>query len=99
MGPANFLPPSPAIEGPSLTEQGKRALVEGIFEAFYDDGPIAALASLKLSIHFGIAKNNFWDASFLLTVEVFLLTVRLVYLRWGNRKQKRPNPISGQGGP
>ena len=27
-----------------------------------------------------------WDASFLLTVEVFLLTVRLFYLRWGNRK-------------
>ena len=26
------------------------------------------------------------DASFLLTVEVFLLTVRLFYLRWGNRK-------------
>ena len=36
------------------------------------------------------------DASFLLTVEVFLLTVRLFYLRWGNRKQKGPNPISGQ---
>ena len=34
------------------------------------------------------------DASFLLTVEVFLLTVRLFYLRWGNRNQKRPNPIS-----
>ena len=34
------------------------------------------------------------DASFLLTVEVFLLTVRLFYLRWGNRKQKRPNLIS-----
>ena len=29
-----------------------------------------------------------------LTVEVFLLTVRLFYLRWANRKQKRPNPIS-----
>ena len=39
------------------------------------------------------------DASFLLTVEVFLLTVRLFYLRWGNRKQKRPNPISGRGEP
>ena len=26
------------------------------------------------------------DASFLLTIEVFLLTVRLFYLRWGNRK-------------
>ena len=26
------------------------------------------------------------DASFLLTVEVFLLTVRLYYLRWGKRK-------------
>ena len=26
------------------------------------------------------------DASFLLTVEVFLLTVRLFCLRWGNRK-------------
>ena len=39
------------------------------------------------------------DASFLLTVEVFLLTVRLFHLRWGNRKQKRPNPISGRGEP
>ena len=29
------------------------------------------------------------DASVLLTVEVFLLTVRLFYLRWGNRKQKK----------
>ena len=28
----------------------------------------------------------FLDASFLLTVEVFLLTLRLFYLRWGNRK-------------
>ena len=27
-----------------------------------------------------------WDASSLLTVEVFLLTVHLVYLWWGNRK-------------
>ena len=36
---------------------------------------------------------------FLLTVEVFLLTVRLFYLRWGNRKQRRPNPISGRGEP
>ena len=27
-----------------------------------------------------------WDASVLLTVDVFLLTVRLSYLRWGNRK-------------
>ena len=36
------------------------------------------------------------DVSFLLPVEVFLLTVRPFYLRWGNRKQKRPNPISGQ---
>ena len=26
------------------------------------------------------------DVSSLLTVEVFLLTVRLFYLRWGNRK-------------
>ena len=26
------------------------------------------------------------DASFLLTVEVFLLTVRRFYLQWGNRK-------------
>ena len=34
------------------------------------------------------------DASFLLTVEVFLLTVRLFYLRWGNRKLKRPNRFS-----
>ena len=54
----------------------------------------------------GLAENTFCitlqysqDASFLLTVEVFLLTVRLFYLRWGNRKQKRPNPISGQGEP
>ena len=39
------------------------------------------------------------DASFLLTIGVFLLTVRLFYLQWGNRKQKRPNPISGQGDP
>ena len=39
------------------------------------------------------------DASFLLTVEAFLLTVRLFYLRWGNREQNRPNPISGQGEP
>ena len=40
---------------------------------------------------------KFRDASFLLTVEIFLLTVHLFYLRWGNRKQKRPNPITGQG--
>ena len=39
------------------------------------------------------------DASFLLTAEVILLTVHLFYLRWGNRKQKRPNIISGQGEP
>ena len=52
------------------------------------------------------------DASFLLTVEVFLLTVRLFYLWWrtvsqkdqthfpegGNRKQKLPNLIAGPGG-
>ena len=38
------------------------------------------------------------DASFLLTIEVFLLTVRRFYLLWGNREQKRPNPISGRGG-
>ena len=36
---------------------------------------------------------------FLLTVEVFMLTVRLFCLRRGNHKQKkRPNPISGRGG-
>ena len=39
------------------------------------------------------------DASFLLTVEVFLLTVRLFYLRRANRKEKRPNLISGGGEP
>ena len=38
------------------------------------------------------------EASFLLTVEVFLLTVRLFYLRWGNCRQRRPNQTSGQGG-
>ena len=52
------------------------------------------------------------DASFLLTIEVFLLTVRLFtyggktvsrkdqteLLDRGNNKQKRPNPISGQFG-
>ena len=27
---------------------------------------------------------------------LFLLTVRLFYLRWGNHKQKRPNPTSGR---
>ena len=46
---------------------------------------------------FGPEKKK--DASFLLTVEVFLLTVRLFHLQWGNRKQKRPNPISGRGEP
>ena len=30
---------------------------------------------------------------------VFSLTVRLFYLRWGNCKQKRPNPISGRAEP
>ena len=31
--------------------------------------------------------REFWaDASFLLTVEVFLLTVRLLNYQWGNRK-------------
>ena len=39
-----------------------------------------------------------WDASFLLTVEVFLLTVRLFCLRWGNCKQKRPDAIFRTGG-
>ena len=39
------------------------------------------------------------DASLLLTVEVFLLTFHLFDLWWGNRKQKRPNPISGRGEP
>ena len=37
---------------------------------------------LQLQLH----KDMVLDASFLLTVEVFLLTVRLFYLRWGNRK-------------
>ena len=46
----------------------------------------------------GASRHFSKDASFLLTIEVFLLTVRLFYLRWGNRKQKRPNPISGGGG-
>ena len=54
----------------------------------------------------------FLDASFLLTVKVFLLTVRLFtygggtvskkdqtqFPAGGNRKQKRPNLISGGGG-
>ena len=39
-----------------------------------------------------------FGCAFLLTIEVFLLTVRLFYLRWGNCKQKRPNPMSGRGG-
>ena len=39
------------------------------------------------------------DASSLLAVEVFLLTVRLFYLQWGDRKQKRPDPISERGEP
>ena len=39
------------------------------------------------------------DAFFLLTVEVFLITVCFSYLRWGNRKQKKPDPISGRGEP
>ena len=42
------------------------------------------------------------DASLLLTIEVFLLAVRLFYLRWGNHKKndqtKRPNLIAGRGG-
>ena len=38
------------------------------------------------------------DASFLLTVEVFLFTVCLFDLRRGNRKLKIPDPISGRGG-
>ena len=41
---------------------------------------------------------NGLDASFLLTVEVVLPTVGLFYLRWGNREQKRPNPIFPDGG-
>ena len=39
------------------------------------------------------------DASFLLTVEVFLLTVRLFYLRWGNRRQKKTKPNFENGAP
>ena len=39
------------------------------------------------------------DASFLLTVEVFLLKVRLFNLQWASRKQERPNLISGRGEP
>ena len=37
-------------------------------------------------------------AGMVLPIEVFLLTVRLFYVQWGNRKQKRPNLISRQGG-
>ena len=44
-------------------------------------------------------KDGSLYGSFLLTIEVFLLTVRLLYLRWGNRKSKRPNPISRWGEP
>ena len=43
-------------------------------------------------------KLSFCDFSDL-TIEVFLLTVRLFYLRWGNRKRKIPNPISERGEP
>ena len=43
--------------------------------------------------------QSYLDASFLLTVEIFLPTVRLFYLRWGKRKQKRPKPVSGRGEP
>ena len=39
------------------------------------------------------------DASFLLTVEVFLLTVQTQFPDGGNHKQKRPNPISRWGEP
>ena len=42
---------------------------------------------------FGLLKG----CVFLRIVEVVLLTVHLFYLRWGNRKQKRPNPMSGWG--
>ena len=37
------------------------------------------------------------DASLLLTIEVFLLTVLLFYLRWGNREQKRPTQFPEEG--
>ena len=38
------------------------------------------------------------DASFLLTVEVFVLTVRLFCLQWGNRRQKKTKPSFQTGG-
>ena len=45
-----------------------------------------------------VFKALLMDASFLVTSEVLLLTVGLFCLRWGNRKQKRPTPLSGWGG-
>ena len=42
--------------------------------------------------------ENKKDVSFLLTVEIFLLTGRLFYLRWGNRKQKDQTQFPDGGG-
>ena len=39
-----------------------------------------------------------WDASCLLTVEVFLPTFCLYCLQWGSHKQRIPNPLSRGGG-
>ena len=42
--------------------------------------------------------SKLMDASFLLTVEVFLLTVRLFYLPWGNREQTDQTQFLDGGG-
>ena len=80
-----------------LGKQGKRVYTIGAERRVYTIEPQTRKKKKKEGLHGGGV--YFLDASFLLTVEVFSLTVRLFYLRWGNRKQKRPNPISGRGEP
>ena len=41
-----------------------------------------------------LATENAMDASFLLAIEVFLLTVCLFYLRWGDVQAEKTKPIS-----
>ena len=66
-------------ERQSITQKGVRAIDTRNLQLL--NGSNAAKTSVRAP---GLSADE--DASFLLTVEVFLLTVRLFYLRWGNRK-------------
>ena len=44
-----------------------------------------------------VKETFLFGCTFLLTIEVILLVVCLFYLRWGNHKKNRSNPMPGRG--